>query len=163
MSNNIYRIVQRVLTPISYPVSTITKLRSVLRTSSAALSVRYVCYYLVVVGLLSSSLFTAHLEMYLIVFAMFVILLDDSSFVSVRDLVYFANSYLLWFLDISYISSYCFNPIGRLYYVSIVSPLSSHLLFSHPILISPIFCIRRPKARWAACPFTDNKQGVMLY
>ena len=52
-------------------------------------------------------------------FGMFVILLDDSSMTSVRDTVTFLHSYLRSFLDITFITSYCFNPIGRLYYVSI--------------------------------------------
>ena len=52
-------------------------------------------------------------------FGMFVILLDDSSMTSVRDTVTFLHSYLHSFLDITFITSYCFNPIGRLYYVSI--------------------------------------------
>ena len=118
-------MLQRSLSPITYPVSTITLLRSVLPARSHTLSVRYVCSYLVVIGLLASSILTYHVDLLTVSFAIFVILLDDCSFVSVRDLVYFVHSYLRWFLDISYISSYCFNPIGRLYYVLIVFPLSN--------------------------------------
>ena len=48
----------------------------------------------------------------------FCVLLDSSDLLSVTDMVAFHQTYFsLYFLELSSVTSYCFNPIGRLYYL----------------------------------------------